>query len=170
MKQRAFVVALHGGEAAAKDKPLFPARSGSAFAKKGWAAAVRRISEDHETEAEKDARGARLVKGHSARRGGAQLLARSWPLFVVQVFGRWGSDAIRGYVEDAPLEGAPVLAAGAMAQWSCARARREMRRGPEGGQIVAALGGCGASFRAAVLTALGHDPTEAELASSCSSE
>jgi len=39
--------------------------------------------------------------GHSARRSGAKLLARlGWALWMIQWFGRWASDAVKGYVEE----------------------------------------------------------------------
>ena len=55
--------------------------------------------------------GARAYTGHSARATGAQFMAsRGIELWRVQIFGRWGSDAILRYVREAPLEQLAELA------------------------------------------------------------
>ena len=42
-----------------------------------------------------------MVGGHSARRSGANMLARcGWALWQIQFHGRWGSDAVKGYTEE----------------------------------------------------------------------
>ena len=55
--------------------------------------------------------GVRLVRataaytGHSLRVTGAQgLTVRGWHLWTIQLLGRWGSEAIKTYVREAPLE------------------------------------------------------------------
>ena len=58
------------------------------------------------------------MSGHSARVEGAQAMARAGlELPVIQLFGRWGSDAVMGYVRDALLgeEGGKI--AQQVAQW-----------------------------------------------------
>ena len=42
-----------------------------------------------------------VPSGHSGRRSGAKLLARcGWALWMIQWFGRWAGDAVKGYVEE----------------------------------------------------------------------
>ena len=129
--QHAFAtgIAEERADGPAADAPLFPAADGGAFSKKGWTTALQALVEAHEKPAEREARGARRIKGHSARRGGAQHMARAGiPKFVIQLFARWGSEAIRLYVEDTPLEGSASLAATAVRSWSEVQVREEVRR------------------------------------------
>ena len=45
------------------------------------------------------------IMGHSARRSGAKFFARcGWALWQVQFHGRWGSDAVKAYIEEAFAE------------------------------------------------------------------
>lgn len=45
------------------------------------------------------------IAGHSARRAGAQMLAKiGWALWMVQFMGRWASETVRDYVEEAYAE------------------------------------------------------------------
>ena len=58
--------------------------------------------------------GAERVSGHSLRATGAQGLARrGLDLHSIQLLGRWGSEAVRGYVRDAELDAASLRAAAA---------------------------------------------------------
>ena len=57
----------------------------------------------------------RRVSGHTLRVTGAQGLTRlGFPLWAIQLLGRWGSDAVKGYLREAPLAAmltaAPALA------------------------------------------------------------
>ena len=45
------------------------------------------------------------ISGHSARRSGAKTLAKlGWSLWMIQFFGRWAGEMVRGYVEEAYAE------------------------------------------------------------------
>ena len=155
MEQLAAAVGVHGGEEQAASRPLFPTSSGAACSKRGWVAAIRRLVEPCESPAERAARGDRLFKGHSARRGGAQFLARRWPLFVVQIFGRWGSGAIMGYVEEAALEGPSARGpSSAPERWTDERARRELSRGGPTAHLSAALRRLSKRGKSEILAAL----------------
>eukprot|EP00971_Amphidinium_carterae_P228504 4532250-Amphidinium_carterae.2 len=45
------------------------------------------------------------VTGHSPRRSGAKYLARlGWTLDDIQLLGRWQSDVVKSYVEEASAE------------------------------------------------------------------
>ena len=72
------------------------------------------------------------ITGHSARVCGAmRMAAAGHPLWTIQVFGRWGSSSVRGYVRDAILgvRGGTLAAATeahALSQWQL---RRKAERG-----------------------------------------
>ena len=56
--------------------------------------------------------GAERVTGHSLRATGAQGLARrGLDLHSIQLLGRWGSEAVKGYVRDAEIDAASLRAA-----------------------------------------------------------
>ena len=56
--------------------------------------------------------GSEVISGHSLRVTGAQGLSRlGLDLWVIQLLGRWGSDAVRVHVRTVPLEAAARLAA-----------------------------------------------------------
>ena len=58
--------------------------------------------------------GAERVSGHSLRATGAQGLARrGLDLHSIQLLGRWGSEAVKGYVRDAEIDAASLRAASA---------------------------------------------------------
>ena len=95
------------------DAPLFPTTDGTTFSKRGFAEAAGQIVEENENDAERIRRGGRPVLGHAPRPGGAKWLARAGIAKpVIQLFGRWGSDAILGYVEEEPLVAESATLAG----------------------------------------------------------
>ena len=58
--------------------------------------------------------GLQLRGGHALRVGGAQSLARAGLCtWIIQLLGRWGSDAVLGYVRAAPLAASTSWAAAA---------------------------------------------------------
>ncbi len=90
---------------AAKTFPLWPTRDGSPPTKaavvKAWKALARYLKEKGLGSAADWDEWDR-VAGHSPRRTGAKLLARlGWELWMIQFFGRWAGEAVRGYVEEA---------------------------------------------------------------------
>ncbi|CAK0804234.1 unnamed protein product [Prorocentrum cordatum] len=73
--------------------PLFADAAGYAVVKRAAVATMRALLVPE---------GAGQVNGHSLRRMGAQLLAAAGvEQWLVEWFGRWGSDAVKRYVEDA---------------------------------------------------------------------
>ena len=61
------------------------------------------MSAAHTTDMAPD--GSERISGHSLRVTGAQGLAgRGWNLWTVQLLGRWGSDSVKGYFREAPLQ------------------------------------------------------------------
>ena len=84
--------------------PLFPQMNGTACVKTAFvatiaAAAVRLDVPLQSTD------GSTRVSGHSLRVAGAQGLSRmGYPLWAIQLLGRWGSEAVKGYVGDAALD------------------------------------------------------------------
>ena len=86
------------------DLPLFPDVQGNPVTKE---AVVRTIEEGARrlgmTLESPD--GAEKVGGHSLRVTGAQELARlGYHLWYIQLFGRWGSEVVRKYLREAPLD------------------------------------------------------------------
>lgn len=86
----------------AQRTPLFPSRDNRVFSKRGWVTAINRYVVEWETTEEADLRGQSALTGHCGRSGGAIFLTSCGiPLYAIQLLGRWGSDAVRGYIEDA---------------------------------------------------------------------
>ena len=73
-----------------------------------------------------------IFGGHSCRRGGAQALARAgFSLRFISLWGRWESDCVRLYVEQAELEGAEPLVSAVLTQSSSDLAKQWAKaRGP----------------------------------------
>jgi len=113
--------------------PLFPARDGSTLAKKNTVLAIRGVIERTGTPLERPdgAGGLRQRFGeHVLRVAGAQFLARSGlDLILIQLFARWGSNAVLRYVQDAPLElqGGVAIRAAAGAVKDCGRRLAEIQ-------------------------------------------
>ena len=84
--------------------PLFPQASGAACAKDAFVGTIVQGALQLQVPLA-SADGATRVSGHSLRVSGAQGLTRmSFPLWAIQLLGRWGSDAVKGYVGDTALE------------------------------------------------------------------
>lgn len=80
-------------EGAEESDPLFPGAAAGVCSKQGTVTVLRSLFRPE---------GAGAVSGHSMRRTGAQMLsAGGVEPWVVEWFGRWGSAAVRAYVEDA---------------------------------------------------------------------
>ena len=91
--------------------PLFPASDGRACDKAQVVATVRAAAGLLGLPAQ-SAEGLPLWGGHSLRVGGAQSLARlGLDTWAIQLLGRWGSDAVLGYIRAAPLAGSDDWAA-----------------------------------------------------------
>ena len=92
--------------------PLFPQLSGDACEKAAFVGTiVAAASQLGQPLASMD--GSSRVSGHTLRVTGAQGLTRlGYPLWAVQLLGRWGSDTVKSYVGDAALqiftEGSPT--------------------------------------------------------------
>jgi hypothetical protein len=105
------------------------------------------------------------ITGHSARVTGAQLMARAGiSEWRIQVFGRWGSSAVLGYLRDSLISGA----AGSLAQ-EVVNARQSTRGSIT--EMAALLSADGAATKAALERALpdgravpGQEGQEAALA------
>jgi hypothetical protein len=121
---------------------LFPAASGSPASKQGWAdtfqeiARLLNIPTSH-------ANGARCFTGHSARVTGARHMASTnVELWRVQLFGRWGSDVFKHYIQDAPLSQLDSLALETGAKLSIEEAKLQLqdllrRTSSEASQLLA---------------------------------
>ncbi len=87
--------------------PLFPARDGTALSKKATAEAVRMAATTAGVPLTRQIDSVTLERfgEHAMRVSGAQHLTRFllWELYLVQLFGRWGSMAVAKYVQDTPL-------------------------------------------------------------------
>ena len=92
------------GDTPAADLPLFPSADGSVVRKEAMAETIRHAARKLGAPLESPD-GSERVSGHSLRVTGAQGLTRAGlELWHVQLLGRWGSDAVRGYVRGAALE------------------------------------------------------------------
>jgi len=83
--------------------PLFPTAAGQACSKSSVVASILEAA-DLLGVPRSAPDGSERVSGHSLRATGAQGLARAGlELWSIQLLGRWGSEAVRGYVRDAAL-------------------------------------------------------------------
>ena len=96
--------------------PLFPNERGKHCDKRGVVEAI--IQAGKTLGVVETADGAEKISGHSLRATGAQGLARrGLDLWAIQLLGRWGSDAVKGYVRGAQLEHAATRAARGTNHW-----------------------------------------------------
>ena len=105
---------------------LFPTLSGDQPSKAGWVSTFEwvasQVGEPLETPT-----GARRFTGHSARATGAVHLAKTQvELWRIQLFGRWGSEAFKLYVRNAPLTQLHLLAQESSVQTALSAARAEL--------------------------------------------
>ena len=92
------------GTRAAPDLPLFPQRSGAACSKAAMVGTIGAAAGQLEVPLA-NADGTTRVSGHSLRVGGAQGLARSgFPVWSIQLMGRWGTETVKQYIGDAALD------------------------------------------------------------------
>jgi hypothetical protein len=104
------------------DSPLFPTESGGFPSKAGMVAAYRAVARGMGL----DEAEAALVTGHVARCSGAQAMARvGAPLYLIQLFCRWGSNTVLKYVREAPLQLSSSLAEQVAGSLSLEEARAE---------------------------------------------
>ena len=93
----------HAGTQSTLTMPLFPTPKGTFPTKDGSIAVFQQLAtclgvSEH-------------VTGHVLRVTGAQTMARAgMDLWEIQMFCRWGSSAILGYVRDVPMENSPQIA------------------------------------------------------------
>lgn len=105
---------------------LFPTWEGLQPTKIGWVATfewlAQQLGEPLETPT-----GARRFTGHSARATGAVHLASTQvELWRIQLFGRWGSEAFKLYVRNAPLSQLHLLAQESSVQTAISKAKAEL--------------------------------------------
>ena len=95
----------------ADDLPLFPDEEGSVVTKDHMVATIVDAARRLRVPLESPDQSAR-ISGHSLRVTGAQGLARAGvDVWAIQLLGRWGSDAVLGYIREVPLELAATWAA-----------------------------------------------------------
>jgi len=96
--------------------PFFPTMAGHTFAKTGFIKAVHSICEALNVDIY-GPNGAPLITGHVARATGAVFLAENGvELWRIQLLGRWGSEAIKIYIRDAPVKSMSAVALEAFIQ------------------------------------------------------
>lgn len=118
--QRVFASKLPRG------KWLFPTATGEQATKAGWVATFEWVASQLGEPLESPT-GARRFTGHSARATGAVHLATTQvELWRIQLFGRWGSEAFKLYVQNAPLTQLHMLAQESSVQTALSAARAEL--------------------------------------------
>ena len=86
------------------DLPLFPNFQGLSCSKEAVVATLQAAASKLEVPLS-SADGSSRISGHTLRVSGARGLARlGFPLWSVQLLGRWGSDAVKGYIGEAALD------------------------------------------------------------------
>ena len=84
--------------------PFFPSKKGGLITKQGFVKQVHKVCEYLKVPTHAP-NGAALITGHVARATGAVFLAQSGvDLWRIQLLGRWGSEAIKLYIKDAPVK------------------------------------------------------------------
>ena len=84
--------------------PLFPGLTGEPCPKTGFVQTIVAAASQLDVPVTSPD-GASRISGHSLRVSGAQGLTRmGYPLWAVQLLGRWGSETVKGYVGDAALD------------------------------------------------------------------
>ena len=108
--RKAFPKAVQGSTFS-KDFPLFPTESGGVCSKESITETLPAAADLLEVP-QSSADGSEVISGHTLRVTGAQGLARlGLDLWAIQLFGRWGTEAVKGYVRLIPLEHVAHLAA-----------------------------------------------------------
>ena len=105
---------------------LFPTDAGGQPVKAGWVATFEWVAL-HLNEPLTTATGASRFTGHTGRATGAVHLAQTQiELWRIQLFGRWGSEAFKLYVRQAPLSQLHLLAQEASVHTALASAKAEL--------------------------------------------
>ena len=105
---------------------LFPTDSGGQPVKAGWVSTFEWVAL-HLNEPLTTATGASRFTGHTGRATGAVHLAQTQiELWRIQLFGRWGSEAFKLYVRQAPLSQLHLLAQEASVHTALASAKAEL--------------------------------------------
>ena len=113
------------GETPSPDLPLFPTASGGVCTKEAVTETIL-VAADALGVSRSNEDGSERVSGHSMRATGAQgLAALGVEVWAIQLLGRWGSQAVLGYVREAALS--------TSAEWA--------RRAAEGSTLENVLGG-----------------------------
>ena len=101
--QRQFPEHWSGGRAD-RDLPLFPQLSGGACSKASMVGTIAGAA-DQLSVPLATADGTTRISGHSLRVGGAQGLARAgFPVWSIQLMGRWGTETVKQYIGEASLD------------------------------------------------------------------
>ena len=129
-----------------EDLPLFPTAEGQVCSKMAMSDTIRHAATQlGVTLASPD--GSERVTGHSLRATGAQgLTMLGWDLWAVQLLGRWGSDVVKAYVREAPLDYhgprsgsfTPSMDLDALVALVSARVKPTSAVAPDAGEVVAA--------------------------------
>ena len=95
---------LWGADGPIWELPLFPDVQGEVVSKHAMVETIR-YAAGRLGVSECSPDGSERVTGHSLRVSGAQGLAqRGWHLWRIQLHGRWGSDVVKRYIRDSPLQ------------------------------------------------------------------
>merc|ERR1712086_1037609 len=129
----------------ADNLPLFPAVDGSVVTKDCMVATIVDAARRLRVPLESPDQSAR-ISGHSLRVTGAQGLARAGlDVWAIQLLGRWGSDAVLGYIREVPLELAATWAAKAARAMTLEEVMRHRSFGPATVGPAAALAAAASS-------------------------
>ena len=143
--------------------PMFPAADGSVVAKEDMVATIETAAKNLGVDL-LSADGSERVSGHSLRVTGAQGLSRAGvECWAIQLLGRWGSDAVLGYVRAVPLERSTLWARSIAMEDTLEHVVKEALRK---GMIAAGLGRSAAQQPAGAATSSSSSsfPLEASLA------
>ena len=135
------------------DLPLFPAADGTTVTKDKMVATIVDAARRLRVPLEAPDQSAR-ISGHSLRVTGAQGLAKAGlDVWAIQLLGRWGSDAVLGYIREVPLELAATWAARAARTWTLDDVVRQRSLGPlSSGQTAAPAAAASSSSASASAT------------------
>jgi hypothetical protein len=110
------VFALDQRDATFLDMPLFPAKNGAVLSHTATVRAIRSVANKAGIPSTRTVDTTELEKfgEHTLRVTGAQFFAAIllWELYLIQLYGRWGSMAVARYVQDAPLARASAASRG----------------------------------------------------------
>ncbi|CAE7501758.1 unnamed protein product [Symbiodinium sp. CCMP2456] len=162
MKRHLQRLAARGHDAVASRAPLFPDTEGGVLSKDRFVKCVRQVLQACDVELTHEFEGQLLQRftGHIARVSGAQWLHNlGVPLQMLQILGRWSSMTILKYLQTAPLQVLPDVAANTLLQGTTgAEAVPERRAFCGGGHAMKAVwGGDRKMFRCAMAVSEFYD-------------